>query len=264
MKIAVCIKQVPATESKIKPSSDGKGIDQTGLSYVVNPYDEFGVEEALRIKEKLNEGSVTVVTIGPERATEALRTCLALGADQAVHIKDGLLEGGDAYTAALVLAASLKKEEYDIIFFGKQAVDDDSGAVGIHVAELMGLPHVAVINKLDLKPEEGRAVASRQIEGATEMVDIKLPAVFTCQKGLNEPRYASLPGIMKAKQKPLTTLTLADLGLDEEAVGARGAKLVVDRIETPGVRSTGKILDKDPAESVEALVRFLRDEAKLL
>lgn len=264
MKMAVCIKQVPATESKIKPSSDGKEIDRAGLSYVVNPYDEFGVEEALRIKERFNEGSVTIVTIGPERATEALRTCLALGADEAIHIKDDCLEGGDAYAAAVVLTASLKKDNYDIIFFGKQAVDDDNGAVGIHVAEFMGLPHVAVINKLDLFPEEGRAVASRQIEGATEMVEIKLPAVFTCQKGLNEPRYASLPGIMKAKQKPLTTLSLDDLGVDEEAAGAKGAKLCVDHIEAPGVRSTGKILDKDPAESVEELVRLLRDEAKLL
>ncbi len=263
MKIAVCIKQVPATESKIKPSSDGKEIDRTGLSYVVNPYDEFGVEEALRIKERL-ESSVTVVTMGTERAEEALRTCLALGADQAIHIKDDLLRGGDAYGVALVLTTALMKEHYDIIFFGKQAVDDDSGAVGIHVAELMGLPHVAVINKLDLKPEEGRALASRQIEGATEMVNIKLPAVFTCQKGLNEPRYASLPGIMKAKQKPLTTLTLADLGVDKDAVGAKGAKLVVDCIKAPRVRSTGNIIDKNPSESVEELVRLLRDEAKVL
>jgi len=264
MKMAVCIKQVPATESKIKPSSDGKEIERAGLSYVVNPYDEFGVEEALRIKEKFNEGSVTVVTLGQERGSEALRTCLALGADQAVHIKDDRLEGGDAYTVALVLAAVLKKENYDIIFFGKQAVDDDNGAVGIHVAELMGLPHVAVINKLDLKQEEGRAIASRQIEGATEIVEVQLPAVFTCQKGLNEPRYASLPGIMKAKQKPLATLTLDDLGLDEESVGAKGAKLKVTCIDAPEERTTGNILDKDPAESVEELVRLLRDEAKVL
>ncbi len=262
--MAVCIKQVPATESKIKPSFDGREIDRAGLSYVVNPYDEFGVEEALRIKERFDEGSVTVITIGPERVTEALRTCLALGADQAIHIKDDRLEGGDAYATAFVLAAALKKENYDIIFFGKQAVDDDNGAVGIHLAELMGLPHVAVINKLDLKPGKGRAVASRQIEGATEIVEIKLPAVFTCQKGLNEPRYASLPGIMKAKQKPLATLTLENLGLDEESVGAKGAKLMVTHIEAPTERTTGKIFDKDPAESVEELLGLLRNEAKVL
>ncbi|MFQ5779904.1 MAG: electron transfer flavoprotein subunit beta/FixA family protein [Nitrospiria bacterium] len=264
MNIAVCIKQVPATESKIRPSSDRKGIDRTGLSYVVNPYDEFGVEEALRIRERLEKGSVTVVTIGPEKAVEALRTCLAVGADQAIHIKDERLEGGDAFSNAVVLAAALKKSNYDIIFFGKQAIDDDNAAVGIHVAELMGLPHVAVINKLDLYPEEKRAVASRQIEGAVEMVEIKLPAVFTCQKGLNEPRYASLPGIMKAKQKPLAVLSLSDLGLDEDQVGAKGAKLFVDRLEAPNVRSAGKVIENDPAQSVEELVRLLREEAKVL
>ena len=264
MNIAVCIKQVPATESKIKPSADGKDVDRTGLSYVVNPYDEFGVEEALRIKERLKTGQVTVLTIGPDKAAESLRTCLAVGADQAIHIKDPALEGGDAYSNGVVLAAALKKHSYDIIFFGKQAIDDDNGAVGIHVAELMGLPHIAAINKLEIFPEEKRAVAHRQIEGAVEVVETDLPAVFTCQKGLNEPRYASLPGIMKAKQKPLTLLSLSELALSPDQVGSRGAKLRVEKLELPPVRGDGRIIEGDPAQAVAELVRLLHEEAKIL
>lgn len=264
MNIAVCIKQVPASESKVKPSADGKDIDRTGLTYVVNPYDEFGVEEALRIKERLKAGQITVLTIGPEKAAEALRTCLAVGADQAVHLKDPALEGGDAYTAAAALTAALKRNPYDIVFFGRQAIDDDNGAVGIQVAELMGLPHVAGINKLEIDPQAKKAVAHRQIEGAIEVVEVNLPAVFTCQKGLNEPRYASLPGIMKAKQKPLTVMTLADLGLDPSQVGSNGAKLVIEKIESPPVRSAGKIIEGEPAQAVTELIRVLREEIKIL
>ncbi|TAK00401.1 MAG: electron transfer flavoprotein subunit beta/FixA family protein [Candidatus Manganitrophaceae bacterium] len=264
MNIAVCIKQVPASESKVKPSADGKDIDRTGLTYVVNPYDEFGVEEALRIKERLKTGQVTIVTLGPDKAAEALRTCLAVGADQAIHIKDPALEGGDAYTTALALAAALKRSPYDILFFGRQAIDDDNGAVGIHVADLMGLPHVAGINKLEIDAPAKKAVAHRQIEGAIEVVEVSLPAIFTCQKGLNEPRYASLPGIMKAKQKPLAVLTLADLGLDPKEVGSSGAKLVVEKIESPPVRSEGKIIEGEPAQAVAELVRVLREEIKVL
>jgi electron transfer flavoprotein beta subunit len=264
MNIAVCIKQVPATESKIKPSADGRDIDRTGLSYVVNPYDEFGVEEALKIKERLKTGQVTVITIGPDKASEALRTSLAMGADQAIHIKDPALEQGDAYSNAVVLAAALKRQPYDLIFFGKQAIDDDNGAVGIHVAELMGLPHVAVINKLDVFPVEKRAVVHRQIEGAVEVVETTLPVILTCQKGLNEPRYASLPGIMKAKQKPLTVLSLSDLGLNADQVGSKGAKLQVEKLELPPLRGTGRIIEGDPAQAVAELVRLLREEAKLL
>ncbi|MFQ5597505.1 MAG: electron transfer flavoprotein subunit beta/FixA family protein [Nitrospiria bacterium] len=263
MNIAVCIKQVPATESKIKPDANGLDIDRTGLSYVVNPYDEFGVEEALKIKEGLNVETVTVITIGPDKAAEALRTCLAVGADQAIHIKDDALMGGDAHTISRVLAAALKKSDYDIIFFGRQAIDDDSGAVGIHVAELLGLPHVAGINKFELDAEGLKAVAHRQIEGAVEVVETMLPAIFTCQKELNEPRYASLPGIMKAKQKPLTTWSLADLSLSPEDVGEDAAKVKVEKITTPPVREAGKKIEGDLPQAVSELVRLLREEAKV-
>jgi len=261
--IAVCIKQVPATESKIKPAENGKDIDRAGLSYVVNPYDEFGVEEALKIKEQVGEGKVTVISIGSDKTLEALRTCLAVGADEAIHIKDEALSGGDAYTAARVLSAALKKGDYDLIFFGRQAIDDDSGAVGIHVAEMMGLPHVAGINKFELNAEERTVVANRQIEGAVEIVETSLPAIFTCQKELNEPRYASLPGIMKARQKPMTIWSLSDLELKPEDCGHEAAKVVIEEIASPPVREAGKKIEGDVPQAVTELVRLLREEAKI-
>ncbi len=264
MNIAVCIKQVPSTESKIRPASDGKDIDRSGLSYVVNPYDEFGVEEALKIKEQLGEGTVTAISIGPEKVSDALRTCLAVGVDQAIHIQDDAIHGSDGFTIARILSAALQKENYDIIFFGRQAIDDDSGAIGVFVAELMGLPHAAGINKLEIHPEDRRAVAHRQIEGATEIVETPLPALFTCQKELNEPRYASLPGIMKAKQKPLTVWGLSDLGIDPATVGATQARITVDQITSPPVRTTGKIIEGNASEAVSELVSLLREEVKIV
>ncbi len=264
MNIAVCIKQVPATESKIVPTSDGKEIDWTGLSYVVNPYDEFGVEEALRIKERLGTGKITAITIGPQKAAEALRACIAVGVDEAIHLKDPALKDGDSYSTAVVLASVLKRQPYDLIFFGKQSIDDDTGAIGIYVAAMMGIPHVAVVNKLEIDPVGKKAVAHRQIEGAVEVVETTIPALFTCQKGLNEPRYASLPGIMKAKQKPMAVLSLADLGLSPQEVGALGAKLYVEALEAPTPRSSGKIIEGDPHQVVSELIRLLREEAKVL
>jgi len=264
MKIAVCIKQVPASESKIRPSADGKDIDRRGLSFVVSPYDEFGLEEALKIKEQSGDARVTVLTIGPEKAQDALRTCLAVGADEAIHIKDEAFEGGDAYSVALVLTEALKKEDYDLIFFGKQAIDDDSGAVGIEVAEMMGLPHVAVINKLEVDFVASRAVAHRQIEGALEVIETSLPAIFTCQKELNEPRYASLPGIMKARKKPLTIMSRNDLGLASDRVGSKGAKSLIEKITAPPSRESGVLIEGDPPTAVKELARLFREEIKVL
>ncbi|MEC4678483.1 MAG: electron transfer flavoprotein subunit beta/FixA family protein [Nitrospirota bacterium] len=263
MNIAVCIKQVPATESKIRPSADGKDIDRTGLSFVVNPYDEFGLEEALKIKEQVGKGTVTVISIGEDKTIEALRTCLAVGADQAIHIKDPALSGSDTHAIALVLTAALQKENYDIIFFGKQAIDNDSGAVGIHVAELMNLPHVAVINKLEVSPDDKKAVAHRQIEGGTEVINIDLPAIFTCQKELNVPRYASLPGIMKAKQKPMTIYSLSDLNIATDAVGAEKAMITLHQLSPPEKRTAGTALEGNAGEAVTTLVRLLHEEAKV-
>ena len=264
MNIVVCIKQVPATEAKIKVGPGGSDIDRTNLSYVVNPYCEFGVEEALRIRERLGRGEVTVVSLGPAKVAEALRTCLAMGADQAMHLRDDAFEGGDSFTTALVLATALRRLNFDLLLFGKQAVDDDQGAVGIQVAELLDLPHVAVVNKLEIDAITRTVVAHRQIEGGIEAVETPLPVVITCQKGLNEPRYASLPGIMKAKQKPLQELDSKALGLDSIELGVTGAKLKLVKLTPPPTRTVGKILQDSPAQAVKELVRLLREEAKVL
>ena len=264
MNIVVCIKQVPSTEAKIKIGPSGSDIDRANLSYVVNPYCEFGVEEALRIKEKLGKGEVTVVSLGPAKVVEALRTCLAMGVDKAIHLRDDSFEGGDSFATSLVLAAALRPLNFDLVLFGKQAVDDDQGAVGIQVAELLGLPHVAVVNKLEIDAVTKAVVAHRQIEGGIEVVETSLPVVVTCQKGLNEPRYASLPGIMKAKQKPLQELDGKALGLNPAEIGIEGAKLKWVKLVPPPARVAGKILQGSSVEVVKEMVRLLREEAKVL
>lgn len=267
MNSVVCIKQVPATESSLAIRGDGADIDRTSLSFIVNPYDEFAVEEALRIKERVQQGEVTVLSLRPHAAQhpeDALRTCLAMGADKAVLLSDAAFEGGDSWSTAVALAAALRRLSWDLLLFGKQAVDDDGGAVGIQVAELLGLPHVAVVNKLEVNAGSRSAVAHRQIEGGIEVVETPLPAVITCQKGLNEPRYPSLPGIMKAKHKPLEVWTAETLGLDSNSVGTAGAKLRVLRLEPPPPRPPGLILQGEPAAAVQELVRLLHEEAKVI
>ncbi|HHT9126794.1 MAG TPA: electron transfer flavoprotein subunit beta/FixA family protein [Candidatus Brocadiia bacterium] len=275
MNIVVCVKQVPSTEAQIKIDSSGTGIDTSNLTYVVNPYDEFAVEEALRIKESLpaisgaglGGGKVTIISMGPDRATEAIRSCLAMGADDAVHIKGDFspkdviargeapkqsqFEGIDSYTTALILSEAIKRIPYDIILCGKQAVDDDNGAVGIELAELLNIPHVAVINKLEIDANARKAIAHRQIEGGIEVVECTLPAAFTCQKGLNEPRYATLPGIMKAKQKPCETIVVGATG--------RSPLLRLAKLELPPQRKAGKIIGGEPQEVAKELVRSLRE-----
>ncbi|HEV8540634.1 MAG TPA: electron transfer flavoprotein subunit beta/FixA family protein, partial [Nitrospiraceae bacterium] len=201
LKIVVCAKQVPATDSKLQIAGNGHEIERSGLSYVVNPYDEFAVEAALQIKERIG-GEVTVVSLrahAQQKPEDALRTCLAMGTDKAVLLADPAFEGGDSLSTAIALAAALRRLTFDLVLCGKQAVDDDGASVGIQVAELLGIPHVAVVNKLDLSPDGRSATAHRQIEGGIEVTEAPLPALITCQKGLNEPRYPSLPGIMKAK-----------------------------------------------------------------
>lgn len=267
MNLVVCIKQVPATESKLSISGNSGDIDRSGLSFIVNPYDEFAVEEALRIKERLKQGEVTVLSLRPhaaQRPEEALRTCLAMGADKAVLLSDPAFDGGDSFSTAVVLAAALRRLSWDLLLFGKQAVDDDGGAVGIQVAELLGIPHVAVVNKLEIGGGAGSAVAHRQIEGGIEVVETPLPAVITCQKGLNEPRYPSLPGIMKAKQKPLEIWNAETIGLDPKSAGLSGAKLQVLRLEPPPQRPTGRILQGEALAAVKELVRVLHEEIKVI
>jgi electron transfer flavoprotein beta subunit len=262
MKLFVCMKQVPDTESRIKVAGDGLSIDESGINWIVNPYDEYALEEALRIKEKSGAGEVTVVTVGPERAGAALRTCLAMGADKAVHVRDEALEGSDSLGVATVLAAVLRGQPFDLILLGRQGVGTDNSQVGPMLAELLDLPHVNVVMKVEV--ESGKVRAFRQIEGAQEVFEADLPAVLTAQKGLNEPRYASLKGIMAAKKKPVEVVGLAELGVAAEEVGKQGARIRWAKLEPPPPRPEGKIIEGEPEEAVPQLVRLLREEAKVI
>jgi len=266
LKIVVILKQVPDTETKIKVKADGSGIEADGIKYVINPYDEYAVEEGLRLKEKLaDDSTVTIVSVGPDRVIESIRTALAMGADDAIHVKDPALEGGDSLATARVLAKVIKDHGFDIIFAGKQAIDLDQAQVGPAVAELLDIPQVNIATKFELAADKSKASVSRRIEGVDELLDVALPALITCEKGLNEPRYASLPGIMKAKKKPVKDVNLATLGLDASEVGAAGSHVKILKWLPLPERQAGKILKGMETEAaVKELVRLLREEAKVI
>jgi electron transfer flavoprotein beta subunit len=254
--IIACVKQVPDTEAQIKVKADGSGIEDGQIKWVMNPYDEYGVEEALRLKEK-NGGEVTVVSVGPARAMESIRTALAMGADKGVHICDPVLDSADAFVTASALAAAIKGLSYDIIFCGQRAIDDDSGQVGAMLAELLGIPQLTLVTKLDFAGSSVKVI--RPIEGAQLLIETSLPCVVTAQKGLNEPRYASLPGIMKAKKKPVDVKNAAALGIATEA------KAKVAKTVPPPARAAGKIIcGDDPAQKAAEVARLLREEAKVI
>lgn len=256
MNIIVCVKQVPDTETQIKVKPDGSGIDEGNIKWIMNPYDEYGVEEALRIKEKKG-GEVTVISLGPARAMESIRTALAMGADKGIHINDPVLNAADAYSVAAALAAAIKAQPSDLIFCGQRAIDDDAGQVGSILAELLDIPQVTVVVKLEVEDKKIKAV--RPIEGAQLLIEAGLPCLITAQKGLNEPRYASLPGIMKAKKKPVDVKNAAALGITP-TVKAR-----VARLTPPPARAPGKIIGgDDPAVKAAEMARLLREEAKVI
>ena len=250
MNIIACVKQVPDTETLIKVKPDGSGIVEDGIKWVMNPYDEFGVEEALKLKEKLG-GDVTIVSVGPARTMETIRTALAMGAEKGVHIDDPTLNGADAYTTAQALAAVIKTLPHDIIFCGQRAIDGDAGQVGSVLVDLLGIPSVTFVTKLEIA---GTAVkAQNAIEGATVTIETSLPCVITAQKGLNEPRYASLKGIMAAKKKPLEETTPAALGVTP------APRVRVLAVEPPPQRKAGIKVG-----TVDELWGKLRTEAKVL
>lgn len=264
MNIICCLKQVPDTEAQIKVASDAKSIVTDDIKWVMNPYDEYGVEEGLRLKEKFG-GEVTVVGLGPKRVTESIRTALAMGADKGILIMDDALEGSDSLAVAKALAAAIKGLEYDLIFSGQRGVDDDMGVVGANLAEFLGIPHFSVIDKVEVS-EDGKSVkVNRPIEGLTLVIESNLPALITAQKGLNEPRYASLPGIMKAKKKPLEEKTLSDLGLDAAEFGEGARKVKIIELTPPPAREAGKIIEGEtPQEKAAELAKLLHEEAKVI
>jgi electron transfer flavoprotein beta subunit len=255
----VCIAQVPDTETRIKIASDGRHIDEAGVKFIVSPYDEFALEEAIRLKEKQG-GDVTVISFGPDRVQQALRECLARGATKALQIK-GETADADALGIAKVLAAAIKSVPHDVVFFGKQGVGTDNSLVGPMVAELLDYPQVNVVMHVEIG--EGKLTAHREIEGAEEVIECPLPAVLTAQKGLNEPRYASLKGIMAAKKIAIDAKSIADLGLqDSDVIGQRAT---VVSLELPPEKSGGRKIDgADAAAAAKEIVKFIREEAKAL
>jgi len=250
MKIAVCIKRVPDTESRIKPAADGKSLDEAGVKFILNPYDEFAVEEALQRKEKAGAGEVVVVALGPATAQETIRTALAMGADRGVLLQVDKIPV-DGLEVAKALAAELKGGGYDLILFGKMAIDDYNHQVGPMVAELLDLPCVTSVAHLTIAGATGEA--EREIEGGVEVVTFPLPAVLTADKGLNEPRYPALKGIMAARKKPLDVKPVT--------LGAGGMELLA--MSPPPERAAGRIVGEG-AGAVAELVRLLREEAKVL
>lgn len=250
MKIAVCIKRVPDSETRVKVSADGKSLDEAGVKFVMNPYDEFAVEEALRRREKAGTGEVVVLCLGPAAAQETIRTALAMGADRGILLQADKIPA-DSFEVAKLIAAELKSASWDLILFGRMAIDDYNHQVGTLVAELLDLPSVSAVSHLDI--DGTKAVAEREIEGGIEVVELPLPAVITADKGLNEPRYPALKGIMAAKKKPL----------ELKPVQASAGSIEVVALTPPPDRKEGKIVGEGAA-AVSELVRLLREEAKVL
>ena len=259
MKIIVCVKQVPDTETRIRIAPEGASIVESDVNWIVSPYDEFAVEEALRIKEAKG-GEVILVCLGPDRAQSALRSGLAMGADSAVHLKDPAFDAADTLGVARALAAAIKTlAPYDLVLTGQQGVGGDNAQIPGLLGELLDLPQVTMAVKVEL--QEGKAVVTREIEGAHETWETTLPAVISAQKGLNEPRYASLKGIMAAKKKPIDVKDAAALGL---AAGDVAAKTKVVALELPPPRPPIRMIEGDSETQVRELLRLLHEEAKVI
>jgi electron transfer flavoprotein beta subunit len=248
MKIAVCISQVPDTTTKVKIASDGKSVDPSGVTFIINPYDEFGVEEALKLKEK-SGGETIAVSVGKDAVKETIRKAFAMGIDKGILVKTDAEM--DSYAVAKNLADVLKELSPDIIFFGKQSIDYDDSQVGGLVAEFLGLPSINVV--VDLTIEGNNVTAEREIEGGKEIVTSTLPVVICAQKGLNDPRYPNLKGIMQAKSKPIV----------ERQPTYTENKSEVLSMKLPKPKAKGKIVGTDAGAAAE-LVRLLREEAKII
>jgi electron transfer flavoprotein beta subunit len=251
MKILVPLKRVPDSDTRIRLKSDGSGIETDGFKYAVNPFDAIALEEALRLEEKLGEIDIVVVSVGGAECVEQLRTGLAMGADRAILVQAA--QQLDSLAVAKVLKAVVQKENPDFVIMGKQAIDDDSNQAGQMLAALLGLPQATFVSRLELLENNTRARCGRETDAGIETVEVRLPAVLTTDLRLNEPRYVSLPGIMKAKKKPLAEMTLAELGIEA------ASRTEVLKFEAPPKRSAGVRV-----KTVDELITKLRDEARVI
>ncbi len=279
MKILVIVSQTQDTEAKIQVSASGDSIDTADMKWIMNPYDEFAVEEAIQTKEKQG-GEVVIISIGPPRVIDTIRQALAMGADSAVHINGEAFAETDPFAIGKLIASEIKKlGEFDVIFTGMKIIDEESGQVGVQVAEELGIPHVSLVSKVvEISADAKKAVCQKEIDGGHVVVEVPLPCLITCPDAMNEPRYASLPGIMKAKKKPLTEVGIDDvnfegLGFGKDAVSKEGARVKTISIEVPQIERKLIIIkgDDEPmvkgekiAKSAEELIKLLREDAKVI
>ncbi|MEE8169793.1 MAG: electron transfer flavoprotein subunit beta/FixA family protein [Phycisphaerae bacterium] len=264
MKILVLVKFVPESTAVIKVRPDGGGIETKGVKFLMNPFCEMAVEAALRAKEKVAGAEVTALTVGPAASVDALRTALAMGVDHAVHLCDDGFAGIDELTTARLIAKAIADRGFDLIFAGKIAIDYDSGQLGPALAELLDIPHVGAVQNIEWADDHQSLTARRRIEGAEEVVEVRLPCLLTAEKGLNEPRYPSLPKLMKAKKAPIETLDGAALGFAASDLAPDACPTRMGEFTPPPPRPPGRILEGTPEEAVKELVRILHEEEKLI
>ena len=250
MKILVCMKQVPDTEATIKIGSDQKSVNESGIKFIVNPYDEYAIEEALLIKEAGKAESITAIGLGPDRVKDALRTAVAMGVDDVVHLKTDSNEL-DGLTTAKLLAAQIQETGFDLVLMGKEAIDDGNMQVGPMLSELLDVPCLTVVTKLEL--EDNKITAEREGDGSVQVLETNCPCIVTCQKGLNEPRYPSIRGVMMAKKKQI----------NEKVVDLEQPSVAVTSFSYPAARAAGKIVGEG-VDAVPELVKLLKGEAKVI
>jgi len=255
--ILVCVKHVPETaEADLKIDASGRNVETRGLVFDINEWDDYALEEAVRIKEKMG-GTVTAITVGSEEADNTLRKCLARGADKAVRVTDKRFEGSDSYAVAKILHRVIRDQPFDLILTGAQANDDGYGMVGPILAELLGIPHVTMVKKVELR--DGFVRANRELEGGLEeIVEARLPVVLAVQTGINEPRYVSIMGIRKAMQKEIKALGLAEIGLVENEVGEAGSWIKIEKMYVPPAEKQAEIIIGSPEEVATKIAEILR------
>lgn len=257
MKILVCLKQVPNQDARLDINADATWIKEEGIKFEINDYDTYALEEALQMKDAAGEGEVVVVSIGPDRVTQSLRTALGMGADRAVHVKDASIDGSDALGKAKVLSAVAKEESPDVVLMGLMADDDNEAAVGPMMGELMGIPHTTAVMSVEKK--EGGLRCERELEGgALEVCELPTPCLLTVQTGINQVRYASLKGIMAAKKKKIDAKTAEELGVAGQ-VGADAAKAKIEKIYTPPKAEGAEMIEGSTDEVVQKLVAKIKE-----
>ncbi|MBN3039838.1 MAG: electron transfer flavoprotein subunit beta/FixA family protein [Candidatus Omnitrophica bacterium] len=261
MKIIVCIKQVPdTTDVKINPETNT--LIREGVASIINPFDMYAIEEGVRLRDRFG-GEVTVITMGPPQAQEALREAIALGADKAIHLSDRLFAGSDTWATSLILSKAIDKiKDFDLVICGKQASDGDTAQVGPGIAAHLNMPQATYVRRIDtihLDSNPQVMVVERLLEEGYELLELELPALITVVKEINEPRMPSLRGKMNARKFQIPVWNNSDLNIESNQIGLEGSPTRVVKIFTPPAKQGGKIFDGDPAESVKQLVEEIKD-----